>query len=31
VHLVILVEILQETLADGVQIDDEKAVHRVPS
>jgi hypothetical protein len=31
VHLVVLVEILQETLADGVQADDEEVVHRVPS
>jgi hypothetical protein len=31
VHLVILVEILQETLADGVQVCDEEFVHRVPS
>jgi hypothetical protein len=31
VHLVILVEMLQETLADRVKVDDEEAVHRVPS
>jgi len=27
VHLVVLVEILQETLVDGVQVEDEKVVH----
>jgi hypothetical protein len=27
VHLVILVETTQETLVDGVQLDDEKLVH----
>jgi hypothetical protein len=27
VHLVVPVEVLQETLVDGVQVDDEKVVH----
>jgi hypothetical protein len=27
VHLVILVEMLQETIVDGVQVDDKKVTH----